>query len=72
MGEQQLNLYIWNVKLKEFQLWGSMPTNYIDLKTVLVSSFKVLSSFHIVLFFNPTDSSPYIQMIPYSCSNYQC
>lgn len=72
MGEQQLNLYIWNLKLKEFQLWGSMPTNYINLQTVLVSSFKVLSAFHMVLFFNPADASPFIQMIPFSCSNYQC
>lgn len=72
MGEQQINFYIWNRKLKEYQLWGSLPIDYISLQTVLVSSFKQLPSFHLVLFYSPIDSAPYIKMIPFSCSNYQC
>ena len=67
MAEQSINFYVWNQKLKEYQLWASMPTDYVSLHTVLVSSFKLLSDFHLVLFFSPIVGKPYIKMVPFSC-----
>lgn len=70
-SEQLINIYIWNQNKKDYQLWGSLATNYIELQTVLVSSFKDLESFHLVLFHTNADFS-YIEMIPFSCLNFIC
>lgn len=71
LSEQLLNIYIWNQNRKEYQLWGSLATNYVELQTVLVSSFKDLESFHLVLFFTSAEASS-IKMIPFSCINFEC
>jgi hypothetical protein len=49
-----------------------MATDYVSLQTVLVSSFKQLTTFHLVLYFSPSDTAPYIKMIPFTCSNFLC
>ena len=72
MTEQFINFYVWNQKLKEFQLWATMNIDYVALHTVLVSSFKLLEQFHLVLFFNPIAGNPSIKIVPFVCADYSC
>ena len=71
LSEQLINIYVWNQNRKDYQLWGSLATNYVELQTVLVSSFKDLGSFHLVLFYSNAEFSS-IKMIPFSCLNFVC